>query len=94
MFTELRKAANPRLVLGNAVHHIARVENGSSLSAFEQQQQARPSTPSVPPPVPTKLTPPAGTAPVQLPNAAPAPISGLPPIGLPKLDSPAPSEKK
>lgn len=98
VFAKLHQDAHPRLVLNNAIHHMARVEapQQSGLSAFDQAPSGNlPAPTNLPAPVPTKVLAPEGHGVVPtIPQAVPAPISGLPPITLPKIDAPAPETKK
>lgn len=98
VFAKLHQEANPRLVLQNSVHHLARVEapQQSGLNAFDNVPSGNlPNPTNLPAPVPTKVLAPDGHGVVPtIPQAAPAPISGLPPITLPKIDAPAPESKK
>jgi len=90
-FAELRRNANPRLLLENAVTHTARVDTGvrGGLSAFDQQPSTiTPRPQELPAPAPTKLLPPSGIAPAVLPNSPPpAPSNIVSPLTLPKFDS-------
>jgi len=92
VFAKLHQEANPRLVLQHAVHHMARVDQQpaqSGLTAFDHAPTgALPTPTNLPAPVPTKVIAPEGHGVV--PNMPKTdslpPISGLPPITLPKID--------
>ncbi len=87
VFNKLRNQANPRLVLDNAVSHMARSDGQprTGVSAFDQVPNM-PQTIHVPPaPTPMEVRPPTGTVPVLPSGVAPQPIN---PITLPKLDPP------
>ena len=93
VFAKLHKEANPRLVLQNAISHLARSESPQrdGLHAFEHVPPSNLSTPTnLPAPTPGKVLPPEGHGVVPtLPQITPPqPISGLPPINAPKLDNP------
>jgi PPIC-type PPIASE domain len=94
VFNELRTKANVRMVLDNAVSHLARNEHmRGGLSAFDQMPQGPPPAPTnVPAPQPGKVLAPDGVVPT-LPNVAPSPPLNIVP-NLPKIELQSPTEKK
>lgn len=93
VFAKMHKDANPRLVLQHAVSHLARTEppQRTGVNAFDHVPSGElPMPTNLPAPNPGKVLPPEGHGVVpSLPQVSPpAPISGLPPINAPKLDTP------
>lgn len=95
VFAKLRAQANPQLMLENAVFHTARVESsgGAPLTWGPQKPGLQPlPSMNVPPPVPTKLTPPPGIIPLSVPNTPPPAPNVFPGVTLPTITPPV--EKK
>jgi len=97
VFKKLHDQANPRLVLQNAIHHMARSEqpDRGGLSAFDQVPNSTPVVPTnLPAPTPTNVLPPEGHGVVPtVPQSNPLPpITGVSPFKLPAMQPPVESK--